>query len=53
MEHETWRGRLRPGMAVDLIVIDRDPRTASAAEMRETQVLLTAVGGRIVHHRLG
>ncbi len=52
MGHQAWRGRLEPGMAADLIAIDRDPAAADAAAMRGTQVLLTMVRGRIVHDRL-
>ncbi|WP_244936652.1 amidohydrolase [Methylobacterium currus] len=52
MGHQGWRGRLEPGMAADLIAIDRDPTGAEAATMRGTQVLLTVVRGRVVHDRL-
>lgn len=44
-------GRLAPGFRADFILIDRDPTTASATEIRGTQVLETWVGGRKVWAR--
>ena len=49
MKHEAWRGTLLPGMAADLIAIDRDPFTASGSELRQTKVLLTMLRGEVVH----
>jgi predicted amidohydrolase YtcJ len=40
-------GRLAPGMAADLVVLDRDP--VADASLGETRVLMTMVGGRLVH----
>ncbi len=42
------RGRftVSEGEAADLVVLDRDPLTASAAELREMPVAATMVGGR-------
>jgi len=39
---------LAPGSPADFIVVDRDPVTASPAELREASVLSTWVGGRKV-----
>ncbi|NIA25259.1 MAG: amidohydrolase family protein [Gammaproteobacteria bacterium] len=39
---------LAPGSPADFIVLDRDPVTASPAELREASVLSTWVGGRKV-----
>ncbi|WP_398465146.1 amidohydrolase [Tardiphaga sp.] len=49
MKQEQWRGTLMPGMAADLIVLDRDPFTTDAASLKSTQVLLTMVRGSVVH----
>jgi predicted amidohydrolase YtcJ len=40
-------GRLAPGMSADLVVVDRDP--VAEDKLGETRVLLTMVGGRVVH----
>ena len=42
-------GRLLPGEHADFVLIDRDPMLASPAELRETRVLETWVGGRKVY----
>ncbi len=42
-------GRLLPGERADFVLIDRDPTLASPAELRETRVLETWVGGRKVY----
>ena len=50
-----WRpetGTLGQGQRADFILLDRDIFTAPAEEIGETQVLLTAVDGQIVHMRL-
>lgn len=49
MKQEHWRGTLMPGMAADLIVLDRDPFTTDAASLKSTRVLLTMVRGAVVH----
>lgn len=49
MKQEQWRGTLMPGMAADLIVLDRDPFTTDAASLKSTQVHLTMVRGVVVH----
>jgi predicted amidohydrolase YtcJ len=52
MKQETWRGTLAPGMAADLIVIDRDVFAAATLPLRDTRVLLTMVRGAVVHNAL-
>ncbi len=49
MKQEHWRGTLMPGMAADLIVLDRDPFITDAATLKSTQVHLTMVRGAVVH----
>lgn len=46
---ETFRGRLLPGMAADLAVLDRDPFTCDPAELKEVRSTLTMVGGVIAY----
>jgi predicted amidohydrolase YtcJ len=43
---ERRRGRLRPGMLADLVVLDRDPLSCPPEELPELRVLATMVGGR-------
>lgn len=52
MKHESWRGELAPGMAADLIAIDRDPFDA-AVDIRATRVRTTIVRGEVVHDVTG
>jgi predicted amidohydrolase YtcJ len=42
-------GTLAPGGHADLIVLDRDPATASVDDLPATRVLRTVMGGRVVH----
>ncbi len=46
---ENDKGSLQPGKLADLIVIDRDYLTCPASEISQTRVLLTMVGGKVVH----
>jgi predicted amidohydrolase YtcJ len=45
---EKDKGTLEPGKLADLIIIDRDYLTCPARTIRETRVLTTVVGGRVV-----
>ena len=47
---ERRRGSLVPGQLADLVVLDRDPVTASPEELHEIEVVATMVGGRWVHN---
>jgi predicted amidohydrolase YtcJ len=42
-------GSIEPGKAADFIVIDRDYLTVPADRIKDINVLMTVVGGRIVH----
>lgn len=42
-------GRIAVGLAADFIVLDRDPLTVPAAELKDVHVLATYVGGALVH----
>jgi predicted amidohydrolase YtcJ len=44
------RGRLLPGYLADLVVVDQDPVTLAADELRPLQPLATMVGGRWVQN---
>ncbi|HWP56854.1 MAG TPA: amidohydrolase family protein [Candidatus Acidoferrales bacterium] len=46
---ENVLGSIEPGKWADLIVLDRDYLTVPENELAKTQVLLTMVGGKIVH----
>ena len=41
-----WRGRIAPGFAADVIVLDTDPFTAGPASLLEARVIETIVAGR-------
>lgn len=45
-------GTLRPGDHADLAVVDRDPLTCDVADIGQTVVELTLLGGRAVHGQL-
>jgi len=47
---ERDRGRLAPGYAADLAVLEHDPLTAPADALAGQTARLTMVGGQIVHH---
>jgi predicted amidohydrolase YtcJ len=47
--HEGVRGVLRPGAVADAIVLDRDPLTVTAQEIRSTRVEATILRGALVH----
>ena len=49
VNHLDDSGWLRPGYRADLVVLDRDPFAAPAAEIGETKVALTYVDGRRVY----
>ena len=46
---ENRRGTLEPGKLADFVLLDRDLRSISADEIPQTNVLLTAIGGKVVY----
>lgn len=46
---EASKGMLRAGMLADFVVIDRDLFAIPATQLKDANVLLTVVGGRIVY----
>lgn len=46
-------GRLAPGLAADLVVIDGDIESIPPAELGATGIALTVAGGRITHQAAG
>jgi predicted amidohydrolase YtcJ len=49
LREERDRGSLEVGKLGDLIMVDRDVLACPAANLRDTRVLLTVVGGRVVY----
>ena len=45
---EDSKGMLKPGMLADFVLLDRDITAIPAEEIRDTKVLKTVVGGRVV-----
>ena len=48
---EKEKGSLEAGKLADLIVIDRDVLTCPGDDIKDTKVLLTVVGGKVVFER--
>ncbi|HUH11488.1 MAG TPA: amidohydrolase [Longimicrobiales bacterium] len=48
---EDRKGRVAPGMLADLVVVEDSPFEVAPARLKELEVLLTVVGGRIVYER--
>ncbi|HJZ55267.1 MAG TPA: amidohydrolase [Gemmataceae bacterium] len=48
---EKEKGSLEPGKLADLIIVDRDVLTCPVDDIRDTKVLTTIVGGKIVFER--
>jgi predicted amidohydrolase YtcJ len=46
---EAWRGKLAPGFAADLTVVDRDLEAAPVQELLQARILRTVVGGNDVY----
>jgi hypothetical protein len=47
---ERSRGKLLPGYAADLVVLDRDPFAVTPEELPEVKIVATMVAGRWVHN---
>ncbi len=52
MQEEADKGSIESGKLADLVVLSDDPLTAPEPRLRDATVLLTMVGGKIVHDRL-
>ncbi|MBM7503312.1 amidohydrolase [Agromyces aurantiacus] len=46
-----WRGRIAPGFAADVVVLDADPFEGGPRSLLETRVVETIVAGRSRHRR--
>jgi hypothetical protein len=46
---ESWKGRLAPGFAADLVVLSEDPWAIPAEDLAEVEAVLTMVGGKVVY----
>ena len=42
-------GSIEPGKLADIVVLDRDYLTIPAEQIKDIKVLMTVVGGRVVH----
>jgi predicted amidohydrolase YtcJ len=51
MFEERTKGSLEPGKLADLIVLSENPLTCSEPKLRDAQVMLTMVGGKVVYER--
>jgi predicted amidohydrolase YtcJ len=49
---EADKGSLEVGKLADVVVLSDDPLTCPEPRLRDAEVLLTVVGGRVVHDRL-
>ncbi len=48
---EDQKGMLKPGMLADMVLLDRDLTAIQADSIRDTRVLRTIVGGKVIHAR--
>ena len=48
---ENQKGRLRPGMRADLVVLDKDPLSVPVDEVKDISVLQTIKDGRLVYEK--
>ncbi len=46
---EADKGAIEPGKLADLVLLSEDPLTCAPTALRDAEVLLTMVGGKIVH----
>jgi predicted amidohydrolase YtcJ len=53
MFREQEIGIIAPGMLADLVLVDRDLTRIPAPTIRDAQVMLTMVGGRVMYDRAG
>ena len=47
------KGSLEPGKLADLVVLSEDPFEVSVDALKDLQVEITVVGGRVVHEGRG
>ena len=46
---ENFKGRIKTGMAADMVVLDRDIFTCDPEELKDVRPILTMMGGRVVY----
>lgn len=51
MMEERTKGSIEPGKFADLVVLNEDPLTCPEPRLRDAQVMMTMVGGKIVYER--
>ena len=52
MMEEQTKGSIEPGKLADLVVLNEDPMTCPEPRLRDAQVMMTMVGGKVVAGRL-
>jgi predicted amidohydrolase YtcJ len=45
---ETIKGTISPGKLADMVLLSANPTKVSAAEIKDTQVQMTVIGGKVV-----
>jgi predicted amidohydrolase YtcJ len=48
---EDLKGSLTPGKLADIVVLSKDIMAVPAPEILETEVLMTLLGGKVVHEK--
>jgi len=48
---ETYKGTLAAGKLADFVMLDKDILKIAPAAIRDTKVMLTVLGGRVVYER--
>jgi predicted amidohydrolase YtcJ len=50
---ESWKGRLRPGFAADVVMLDQDLDTCPVDDLHGVETMLTICGGRVTYQAGG
>ena len=50
---EDAKGTLEPGKLADFVVLSRDPFAVTSDSLKDIEVLMTVVGGKVAHQKSG